>query len=206
MIKINRLLNFTDANMIGRLELLYNRPRIDCGISEYVFEYINKNILQPNKIMQSGDYSICFSFGVYYKDTQIYITDSLYNTDTEHYDFHLCQTTEDGIKYKVIQLFYNSTQIDENLKPREYANIVYDMVGAFLIRKYKKITKEIMDKNKTGMDYAYIEKFKYPALFKDQKYLCDDNDNSRCLVTDDKGVEKYINEKEEYLKHYEEKI
>ncbi|GHU14675.1 hypothetical protein FACS1894161_5370 [Spirochaetia bacterium] len=59
-----------------------------------------------------------------------------------------------------------------------------------------------MDKNKNGMDYAYIEKFKYPALFKDQKYLWDVFDNGRHLVIDDKGVEKYINEKEEYLKHY----
>jgi hypothetical protein len=51
---------------------------------------------------------------------------------------HTHRETENGIKYKVIQLFCRSTEITENIQPKEYAHIVYDMVGAFLTGQYKK--------------------------------------------------------------------
>jgi hypothetical protein len=77
------------------------------------------------------------------------------------------------------------------------------MIGTALITKYKKITKEIMDKNKTGMDYDLIEGFEYPALFKYQKYFLDDAENVITYVLDDKGVfGRGIKEREEYIKYY----
>jgi hypothetical protein len=197
MVKIDRLWNMDDSDLEPRIEILYKRPRIDYRISEYVFDYINKNILNSNKIMQTGDYSICLSLDIYYRDDQKYFEDSTYNTKTEKYDSETSNITENGIKYKNIHLFCYSTQVNENLKPKEYANIVYDMIGAFLTKKYKKITKEIMDKNKSGMDYKIIEKFKYPASFKDQKYLMDDDED--VVVYCDIGEIKI---KEEYIKYY----
>jgi hypothetical protein len=197
MVKIDRLWDIDDFDLEPRIEILYKRPRIDYRISEYIFEYINKNILEQNKIMQTGNYSICLSLEIYYKDEQTFFEDSPYNTETEKYDSEISNITDDGIKYKNIHLFCYSTEINENIKPKEYANIVYDMIGAYLIKQYKKITKEIMDKNKTGMDYEYIETFKYPALFKDQKYLLDEDDEA--IVYCDIGGIKI---KEEYIKHY----
>jgi hypothetical protein len=197
MIKIDRLWDISDFDLEPRLEILYKRPRIDYRISEYIFDYINKNILEPNKIMQTGNYSICLSFAFYHKNEQRYFEDNSYNTETAKYDSETSNITEDGIKYKNIQLFCYSTEMDENIKPKEYANIVYDMIGIFLIRQYKKITKKIMDKNKTGMDYSYIEKYKYPALFKEQKYLLDEDND--VIVYCDKGGIKI---KEEYIKYY----
>jgi hypothetical protein len=142
--------------------------------------------------MQKGNYLICFSFSIYYKDVQKYFDGSLYDTEETKYESVIRTLTEDGIKYKYFHLFCTSTELNEHIKPKEYANMVYDMIGAFLIKKYKKITKEIMEKSKTGIDYKIIEKFKYPALAKDQKYLLDDKDVS-------KGG---INEYEEYIKYY----
>ncbi|MDR1452141.1 MAG: hypothetical protein LBI57_07430, partial [Helicobacteraceae bacterium] len=72
MFKITRLWDIDDFDLTPCLEILYKRPRIDYKISEYVFEYINKNTLVPNKIMQTEDYNICLSFAFYYKDEQKY--------------------------------------------------------------------------------------------------------------------------------------
>jgi hypothetical protein len=202
MDKFCRLWSITDGSLNYRLELLYKRPRIDYRISEYIFEYINKNILEPKKIMQKGNNLVCFSFSIWYKDKQKYSEDSLYNTEETTYSYKIFTMTEDRIKYKQVQLFCYSTKLNENIKPKEYANMVYDMVGAFLIDKFKKVTKEIMDKNKTGIDYKIIEKFKYPALAKDQKYLCDELTDSRKYVLDDRGIKICINEYAEYIKYY----
>ena len=57
-----------------------------------------------------------------------------------------------------------------------------------------------MDNNKTGMDLNFIEKFEYPAIFENQKYLADDenasyNDGEKLVAVDIKG---------EYKKYYKE--
>jgi hypothetical protein len=123
--------------------------------------------------MQTGNYNVCFSFQFYNIEKMTYHKDTIFCTENTKYDFHLFTSTENGIKYKVIQIFCWSTELTEKMTPKEYANIVYDMMGAFLTGKYKKITKETMDKNRNGIDYNLIESFKFPAPFEDQKYLAD---------------------------------
>jgi hypothetical protein len=197
MIEISRVWDISDSDLEQRIEILYKRPRIDYRISEYVFDYINKNILEPNNVMQKGDYSISISLNIYYEGKQKYFDDSVYNTKNSKYNSVIKNRTENGKKYKEIYLFCYSTEINENLKPKEYANFVYDLIGSFLVKEYKKITKEMMDKNKIGMNYKFIEKFRFPALFKDQKYLIDDEDDA--IVYCDIGEIKI---KDEYLKYY----
>jgi hypothetical protein len=78
------------------------------------------------------------------------------------------------------------------------------MMGAFLTSKYKKITKEIMDKNRKGMDYNLIESFKFPAPFENQKYL-QDNPGILKWGTVFKGKKidiVEINIKEKYIEYY----
>jgi hypothetical protein len=53
MFKITRLWDIDDFDLIPCLEILYKWPRIGYKISEHVFEYINKNTLEPNKIIQN---------------------------------------------------------------------------------------------------------------------------------------------------------
>lgn len=196
--RIHRLWNLRDSNLESRLEsrleLLYKRPRIDYRISEYVFKYIVKNILDdPWKIHYLFHYynsGIDLSFTLLYnkdEETNMYhLKDSEYNnTANTQYDWDDSEEIAGGAHYRFLHLFYRSTELNENIKPKEYANIVYDMIGAYLAERWK-ITKKNMDEFKVGMDYAYIEKFKYPAPFEYQKY----ND--------------YISqsEKENYIKHY----
>ena len=47
------------------LNVLLQRPRIDYRVSEYVFDYINKNILAPHTILQKGDLTIDLFLGPY---------------------------------------------------------------------------------------------------------------------------------------------
>jgi hypothetical protein len=199
--ELNRLWQIRGSDLESRLEMLYKRPRIDYRISEYVFEYIEKHILEPNKSRISYN-SIDLSFVfLYNKDEKIdfcHLIDSVYNTENTKYDWDdHSEKTRSGT-YRFLHLFCYSTEMNENIKPIEYANIVYDMIGAYVTNK--KITKEIMDKFKIGMDYTYIERFKYPASFEDQKYDDDERNSDfvKLLSPETDGIKI----KEDYIKHY----
>ena len=192
MVEISRLWDILDFEDRLDIKLLYKRPRVDYRISEYVFDYIDKNILKTNKIMQAGNFKICLAFTFYDKKHFKYFDNTAF--DTQDTKYSISRTSNR------IGISCYSIGITEKIKPKDYANIVYDMIGAFLVENYKKITKETMDNNKDGMDYRFIEKFKFPALFDDQKYLTDNieqsHSNGEVLVE--------VNIKEEYLKHYRE--
>jgi hypothetical protein len=190
--------------------MLYKRPRIDYRVSEYVFEYIKKHILEPRK-WEIYYRPIDLSFVLLNnKDEQIdYCINSMsvFNSENTKYDHGITKYTGPAAGYRFLHLFCYSTEINENIKPKEYAHIVYDMIGAYLVRVYsynkrKNITKELMDNYKTGMDYTYIESFKYPAAFENQKYYNDDyspNDNGRnILYPDIDGIDI----KKEYINKY----
>ena len=205
MVKIvTRLWDITGLNLVPDFNLLYKRPRVDYRISEYIFAYINKNILEENKIMQTGNYDLSFSFNQYHKDDMKFHKDTTFCTENTKFDFHLYNETEGGIKYKCILVFCWSTRITEKIEPKEYANIVYDMIGAFLTSKYKKITKELMDKNRNGIDYDFIQSYKFPAKFEDQKYMMDDPGiwkNSEIKNGKEANIIE-LNIKEKYIEHY----
>jgi hypothetical protein len=202
MVEISRLWDIMDFEDKLDMNLLYKRPRVDYRISKYVFDYINKNILEKNKIMQNENYDICLSFAFYDKNHFKYFDDIPFDTDNTKYSVSkISNRTANGIKYKEILICCYSTELTENIEPKEYANIVYDMIGAFLVSKYTKTTKEIMDENKTGMDYEFIEKYKFPALFEDQKYLLDEEKEASYLNGE---TLVQVDIKREYKKYYKE--
>jgi hypothetical protein len=200
MFEVSRLWDILDFDNKLDIKLLYKRPRIDYRISEYIVDYINKTILEPNKIMQTGNYDICLSFAFYQAEYHRFHEYNIFDTENTKYSLHLSNRTENGIKYKDIWIGCYSTDLTEDIKPKSYASIVYDMIGVFLTNKYKKITKEIMDNNRNGIDNNYIKNFKFPAFFENQKYLFDDTassySNGEILVK--------LDIKEEYKKYYKE--
>jgi hypothetical protein len=128
--------------------------------------------------MQTGNYHICLSLAFYIKEDHKFHDYNIYDTENTIYALHLSTSTENGVKYKDIWIGCYSTELTENIRPKEYANIVFDMIGVYLTSKYKKISKEITDSYKNGMDYNFIESFNYPAVFEKQKYLFDENEAS----------------------------
>ncbi|GHU65687.1 hypothetical protein AGMMS49983_13810 [Clostridia bacterium] len=206
MINAERIWNWRRGLSIEPdLNLLYKRPRVDYRISEYVIEYIDKKILKQKNIMQKGRYRICLSMGIREKNEHYYIKDNSYNTETTFFSANCSNRTLGGEKYKDIFLACTSFKLNEKIKPIEYANIIYDMIGVYLIDYYKKINKAEMDTIKNGMDYDFIEQYKYPAPFENQKYVADKSETIKFIKTD--GIEtetKEIRFKEEYIKYYRE--
>jgi hypothetical protein len=48
MFEITRLWDIDDYDLVPNIEILYKRPRVDYRISEYVFDYINKNTMSTS--------------------------------------------------------------------------------------------------------------------------------------------------------------
>lgn len=66
----------------NNVEMLCKRPRIDYKISEYLFDFINQNILVKKKIMQSGNYGI--TLFMQFPNLNMF-TETLYNTDKTNF-------------------------------------------------------------------------------------------------------------------------
>ena len=211
MIKITRWWNFNPYNLTFDMEILCKRPRVDYRISEYVFEYINKNILIPNNISLAENYNIFLAMDTYdikrHRNYFLYV--SPYNTNTTKYCSLILSTT-DSIK---IHIDCCSTELNENIKPIDYAYIIYDMYSDFFVKHYKKKIKgkklkDIIDEIKNRMDCKFITEFKYPALFENQKYLYDCKGGLEEIYLDG-SCKKIIrpnnipeNIKDEYIKYY----
>ena len=185
-------------------EELFSRPRVSAKISEYVIEFINTNILVPLKIMQSDkfDYILSLSFDKYIPGKHKINSVSPYTTDQKKFvtpiGFRIVDKNE-----KWAYLYVSSTDLDQTIKPKDYAILAYELVASFLIKNFKKVTKESLDKSFKKLDYGLIESFSYPAPFEEQKYSLDESG----YVNDwddyvNKRTDKWIYIKDEYLKHY----
>jgi hypothetical protein len=169
LLKIERIWcdSVPDSNNKGierSLNVLLQRPRIDYRVSEYVFDYINKNILVPHKILQKGDFPICLFFWPY-KGKVVYTIPSDYNTETTLHEFVM--------KRKEIILYINSIEMNQNMTPELYAGLVYDAMASFLIEAWKERKRNI-EKIPSGSEYHKIKRYVYPALFEGQNYIGDE--------------------------------
>jgi len=200
MYKILRSWNINDYSTLEKFnELLYKRPRVDYRISEYVFQFINENVLGKYNIIHNKNYQVELSFHnsefypqISHKEKYLFDFD-----DEKGYTYG----AYDNINWdKLIIIDCYSKLLNETIKPVEYANIVYDMIIAYLINKCKKITRESTHKNQKNMDYKIIENFTFPALFDNQKYIHDDPIDGSFFI----DGEKKINIKKEYIKKYNE--
>ena len=157
-------------------ENICERPRVSHKIREYIWEYIFDNILKPRRIMT--DDTFCYHFTLSFKKfnskLHIFFTDSPYNTEFNKFRptprFTIFKKTT-----KIAQISIISDSISSLIYPRQYANLVYDGLGSFLILLNKKITKEILDAFKLGLDYTYIDSFEFPASFEEQLYIGDNS-------------------------------
>jgi hypothetical protein len=201
MIVVLRFWDIHDYNeKENDINILFKRPRVDYRISEYIFEHINEKILKKYKIMQNENYQIELSF--YNKKTiknESYDFNDIY--DFREFDFfHHIRDLENNIKWhKLINIKCYSDKFNENIKPKEYAGIVYNMICAYLSKKYKRINKKLIIKTMSELDYKHIEEYAFPALFLNQKYLFDDPISGKFMLD---GMD--IDIKKEYMNHYKE--
>ena len=151
------------------LNVLLQRPRIDYRVSEYVFDYINKNILAPHTILQKGDFTIDLFLGPYDDKKWARLFPKLdYDTETTQHSYVM--------KKKEITLYCNSIEINQNLTPTMYASLVYDAMASFLIEAWKDRKRNVEKIEKTGYAgyYYKVKRYIYPALFEGNNYIGDE--------------------------------
>ncbi len=199
-IRITRLWSISDLNLNIDLQLLFQRPRVDARISEYVYEYINAKVLAPKNRMQKGSFNYNLSFGIYNPKKHTIVSKSVYDDAHTIYRSHLYNSRPD---YKRIQISCNSTLFNAEMTPKAYATMVYNMFAAFLVEKYKRFDKSMFDDSRINLDWAYIDSFPFPAPFDAQRYLLDEQKIKRTYsdgIT--YTVEAPVDIRAEYLKHF----
>lgn len=192
------------VNRIVGLDDLLKRPRVSYKVSEYILGFIDKEILKPLNILQSDksiyEFTLSFSFEIPRPNKIIY--KSPYETETEIYvpqkGFRTFEKTT-----KNAHLTFIGDCIGPDILPTEYGYIVYTMLADYLLYNYKKLKKEIFESKKALLDLKKINSYQHPAPFGEQKYIADESG----YVKDwddyiNKRKDKWINFKDEYLKHY----
>ena len=186
---------------------LLSRPRISHKVSEYVFDFINQNLLKPNNVLQSDKYiyefTFSFSFSIpkrKFPYTSPFATDSRLYFSPKGF-----QTFEKHEKWATLVVIADN--IDETIQPYEYATIIFQMCGDFLLTNYKKINKTSLEDLLSKLDSAYIESFPFPASFEEQQYALDEIEYPVMPLAKESDwlsiVEwRTINPKAEYLKYY----
>lgn len=189
---------------------LLARPRISCKVSEYVFDFLNENLLKPNKVLQNGKYvyvfTLSFSPSIPKNRKSPFPYISPFATETRLFfgqrGFEPHEKVEKWATLSVI-----ADDIDQSITPYEYATVVFKMFADFLLSNNKKFDKEVFDKLILQLDKTYIESFVFPASFEEQRYSLDDIEMPVIPLSagyDWVDIDKWtkINPKVEYLKHY----
>ena len=189
---------------------LLTRPRISHKVSEYVFDFINENLLKPNKVLQSDKYiyklTLSFSFEIPKQRKFPFPYTSPFATKTRLYfpqnGFRTFEKIEKWATLGVI-----ADDIDETINPLEYAKTVFRMFADFLLYNYKKFDKKMFEDLLLKLDKNYIESFPFPASFDEQQYSLDDIEYPIAPLEygyEWAGLDKLvtINPRVEYLKHY----
>ena len=153
---------------------LLTRPRISHKVSEYVFGFVNENLLKPNKVLQSDKYIYEFTFSFSFSiPKRTFPYTSPFATDTRlFFSQKGFRTFEKIEKWATIMVI--ADDIDQTIMPYEYATVVFKMFADFFLTNYKKFDKVTFDELLVKMDRDYIESFTFPASFEEQQYSLDD--------------------------------
>jgi hypothetical protein len=186
-----------DDDGIDKPAKMFLRPRIDYRVSEYVWNFINDNLLAPKKVLSKNDLTFTLHLGKTNKKAKFHYN-SEYNTDDKK--FH---PASQGSKAKWISIFCSYDGFSETISPTEFAGLIYDMFCSFIIDNFKKITKTECDELKTGMDIDFINSFDFPAPFDNQRYSGDEGGYGGRMINfvpDERAIP--YNYRESYLKHF----
>ena len=196
MVEINRVwLNVdTDTNKIT----LFSRPRVSIRVDEYIWSLIEENIVKPHKLMRSEKhrYLLKTSFDRFDPVRHQYYPLSPYNgplregvkpdsangwyprenfADTE---YRTTWFSPDKIwtncGNKVLDVNVDAANVSESITPREYADLLFDGIGAALVFNFKRLKREEFDELKPRIDWSMVESFPFPAAFEEQQYIGDE--------------------------------
>lgn len=189
---------------------LVARPRISHHVSDYVFDLINVNLLKPNKVLQSDQYTYEFTFSFSHliprnRKFPFPYTSPFANETRLYFSQKGFRTFNRVEKWATMTVI--ADDIDQTIAPYEYATVVFKMVADFLLSNYKKFHKAQFDDLISKMDRNFIESFAFPASVEEQDYALDDLEYPIMPLTENNdwvsiGDWVKMNPKVEYLKHY----
>ena len=156
--------------MVEKIKLEDN-PKISFKVRDYVWSYIFENLLKPKKILIDNKYSyrITLTLEKYNPDKHKYSTDSPFNTSSTKFRPEPKFNTQGSLKFALVGVV--SDKLSSDISPTDYANIIYDAFGAFLIVISKKVTKEEFDELKNKLDYNYINSLPHPATIDECRFF-----------------------------------
>ena len=64
---------------------------------------------------------------------------------------------------------FSRPRVSESITPREYADLLFDGIGAALVFNFKRLKREELDGLKPKIDWSMVESFPFPASFEEQQ-------------------------------------
>ncbi len=155
-------------------ENFQNRPRVSAKIREYLVELIQKEILEPKKIIVTDKFSYRLTFSVKKSPNP---------------------NEPDGVLYKVrtikeskeISFSIYSDAVIKDITPITYVHLLVDGLKVFLTEQYKKITPAEVEAVREKIDVAYINSLPFPAPFEEQDYIYDASPNVKTAYIQEFG-------------------
>ena len=177
---------------------LFYRPRVSIRVDEYIWNFIEENVVKPRKIMRSKNYGylLDIAFNSFDLERHRYFPFSPYNGQLRD------EVKKDGTNElyfredfvggkerttwfspmkiwtncgdKVINVGVNAANVSENITPREYAALLFDGIGAALVFNFKKLNREEFEQLKLKIGWSIVEGFPFPASFEEQEYIGDE--------------------------------
>ena len=176
---------------------LFSRPRVSIHVDEYIWSFIEENIVKPHKLMRSEKhgYLLDISFDQFDPAKHRYFPLSSYNgllrEGVEMDSANRSYFREDfaggkdrttwfspnkiwtNCGDKVLNVDIKAASVSENITPREYADLLFDGIGAALVFNFKRLKREEFDGLKPKIDWSIVESFPFPAPFEEQRYIGD---------------------------------
>lgn len=179
---------------------LFSRPRVSIHVDEYIWSFIEENIVKPHKLMRSEKYGylLDISFDQFDPAKHRYFPLSSYNgllrEGVEMDSANRSYFREDFAGGKdrttwfspnkiwtncgdmVLNVDIKAANVSENITPREYADLLFDGIGAALVFNFKRLKREEFDGLKPKIDWSIVESFPFPAPFEEQRYIGDEGE------------------------------
>ena len=179
---------------------LFSRPRVSIHVDEYIWSFIEENIVKPHKLMRSEkhEYLLDIAFGQFDPAKHRYYPLSPYNgplrEGVEMDSANRSYFREDfaggkdrttwfspnkiwtNCGDKVLNVDIKAANVSESITPREYADLLFDGIGAALVFNFKRLKREEFDGLKPKIDWSIVESFPFPAPFEEQRYIGDEGE------------------------------
>lgn len=195
MVEISHVWLNVDIN--NNKTTLFGRPRVPIHVDEYIWGLIEEHIVKPHEVMRSEKhgYLLKIAFDQFDPARHRYFPLSSYNgplregvkpdsangwyprEDFANAEERTTWFSPDKIwtncGNKVLDVNIDAANVSESITPKEYADLLFDGIGAALVFNFKRLKREEFDGLKSKNDWNMVERFPFPAPFEEQQYIGD---------------------------------